>query len=262
MTLCYPRHDRPRKPVVGVLCCNEVHDRAIQAVATRFIQPLVQYAGVTVMLVPAVADAFDACSLVDRLDGLLLTGSRSNVCASRYGAGASAGPLDADRDEVALELAGRMIESGRSVYGICRGLQELNVLFGGTLTPTLDGDHHRQSDGLSYEDLFDHRHEVDLAPDGRLAETTVERRLSVNSVHHQGIDRLGGDLHVEAISREDGLIEAFSASPCGGQVLAVQWHPEWDAATCPASRAFFELIGTTLSAPRPATPIMPEIGTP
>ena len=249
MTLCYPRHERPRKPVVGVLCCNEVHERAIQAVATRFIEPLVNYAGVTVMLVPAVADAFDAASLVDRLDGLLLTGSRSNVCASRYGApGDDAALLDRDRDAVALELAGRMIESGRAVFGICRGLQELNVLFGGTLTQDLSGDHHRRSEGTSYEQLFDHRHDVDLVADGELAAATAEQRLTVNSVHYQGIGRLGDHLRVEAMSRDDGLIEAFSANPCGGQVLAVQWHPEWDAARCQASRAFFQLLGSAVGA--------------
>jgi len=251
MRLCYPRRARVCKPVVGVLCCNEVHERAIQAVATRFIEPLVTYSGVTVMLIPAVADAFDPASLIDRLDGLLLTGSRSNVAAARYGgAGAAGDLLDEDRDEVALELAGRMIESGRSVFGICRGLQELNVLFGGTLTSDLGGDHHRDAADLSYEGMFDHRHEVDLAPCGKLAGSTAQRRLSVNSVHHQGIDRLGADLHIEAISTEDGLVEAFSASPCGGQVLAVQWHPEWDAARRPASRAFFELIGAAVSAPQ------------
>lgn len=251
MTLCYPRHHRPRKPVVGVLCCNEVHERAIQAVATRFIEPLVKYAGVTVMLVPAVADAFDAASLVDRLDGLLLTGSRSNVCASRYGAaGSTSQMLDEDRDEVALQLAGRMIESGRSVFGICRGLQELNVLFGGTLTGELEGEHHRLLDDQSYEQLFDHRHEVDLMADGELASATAQRRLSVNSVHYQGVDRLGEDLRIEAVSREDGLIEAFSANPCGGQVLAVQWHPEWDASHCQASRSFFELLGATVGGQR------------
>lgn len=249
MTLCYPRHERLRKPVVGVLCCNEVHERAIQAVATRFIEPLVSYAGVTVVLIPAVADAFDAASLVDRLDGLLLTGSRSNVCGSRYGA-PSDDPalLDADRDEVALELAGRMIESGRSVFGICRGLQELNVLFGGTLKRDLDGDHHCRARDSSYEQLFDHRHDVDLKPHGWLAASTAERRLTVNSVHHQGVDRLGDDLRIEAVSSDDGLIEAFSANPCGGQVLAVQWHPEWDAAHCRTSRTFFELIGNAVGA--------------
>ncbi|WP_010183477.1 gamma-glutamyl-gamma-aminobutyrate hydrolase family protein [Sphingomonas sp. PAMC 26605] len=239
------------RPVIGVLCCNEVSERPIQAVATRFIEPLVTYAGVTVVLIPAVASACDAIALASRLDGLLLTGSRSNVAGMRYGvAEADTGPLDEQRDAVALELAARMIETGRSVFGICRGLQELNVLFGGTLTDAMPDHHHRGASGpIAYEDLFDHHHDVDLLAGGLLARTTDASRLTVNSVHRQGIDRLGEGLHIEARAADDGLIEAFSARPCGGDVLAVQWHPEWDAARIPASRAFFGLIGETLGNP-------------
>jgi len=239
------------KPVIGVLCCNEIADRPIQAVASRFVEPLARYSAATVMLVPAIAEALDAGALVGRLDGLLLTGSRSNVAAERYGGigGADEAPLDEQRDEVALALAARMIEAGRPVFGICRGLQELNVLFGGTLTGALDDGHHGGSAGdMAYEALFDHRHEVDLMPGGVLARATGNRRVSVNSVHRQGIARLGGGLCIEAVASDDGLVEAFSARPCGGDVLAVQWHPEWDADRQASSRAFFSLIGTALRA--------------
>lgn len=240
----------PGRPVVGVLCCNEVADRPIQAVATRFVAPLVDHAGVTVVLIPAVADACDALALTDRLDGLLLTGSRSNVAGSRYGAPqGEAHSLDEERDEVALQLAGRMIEAGRPVFGICRGLQELNVLFGGTLTGDLDGAHHRPHAAADdYEALFDHRHDIHLTSSGVLATATGTQRLSVHSVHRQGIERLGLGLAVEARATEDGLVEAFSARPCGGAVLAVQWHPEWDVGSSAASRAFFGLIGAAVGA--------------
>jgi putative glutamine amidotransferase len=144
-------------------------------------------------------------------------------------------------------LAERMIEAGRPVFGICRGLQELNVLFGGTLSRDLgEFSHHRDEDGLSFAELFDHSHDVALSQGGVLAAATGARRITVNSVHRQGIDRLGGGLSVEAVATDDGLTEAFSAQPCGGDVLAVQWHPEWDAARWPESRAFFQLIGTAL----------------
>ncbi|TXC72725.1 gamma-glutamyl-gamma-aminobutyrate hydrolase family protein [Sphingomonas ginsenosidivorax] len=231
-----------------MLCCNEVADRPIQAVATRFVAPLVRYAGATVLLVPAVADAIDVRSLAGRLDGLLLTGSRSNVAGARYGGvDATDDALDLDRDAVALELGGRMIDAGKSVFGICRGLQELNVLFGGTLTATLADGHHRPTaDETAYESLFDHVHDVTLNPGGLLAAAIAEPRVSVTSVHRQGIDRLGDGLSVEALSASDGLIEAFSARPCGGDVLAVQWHPEWDVADSAPSRSFFSLIGRSL----------------
>lgn len=237
-----------RKPVMGVLCCNEVFDRPIQSVASRFIAPLASLSGATVLLVPAVEEAFDAISLVDRLDGLLLTGSRSNVAGDRYGqARSGAGSLDTERDEVALTLAAHMIESGRPVFGICRGFQELNVLFGGTLAP-VDGDvHHRTpAPDLAFTDLFDHHHDVELTGGGLLSERIGTPRLAVNSVHGQGVDRLGGGLRVEAVACDDGLVEAFSARPCGAPVVAVQWHPEWQAAHRPEGRAFFRLIGEAL----------------
>ena len=249
---CCRSDDGPIKPVIGVLCCNEVADRPIQAVATRFVEPLVRYAGATVLLVPAVADAMDTRALAGRLDGLLLTGSRSNVAGARYGkADAADDALDLDRDAVAMELAGRMIEAGRPVFGICRGLQELNVLFGGTLTDTLaDGHHGQTEDATAYETLFDHTHDVALMAGGLLASAIERPSISVTSVHRQGIDRLGEGLRVEAHAASDGLIEAFSARPCGGDVLAVQWHPEWDVAASAHSRAFFALIGQSLALSR------------
>jgi putative glutamine amidotransferase len=242
------------KPIVGVLCCNEMADRPIQAVASRFIEPLSCIAGATVLLVPALADVLDAAALAARLDGLLLTGSRSNVAADRYGGSAATPPgrLDRERDAVALALAERMIGAGRPVFGICRGLQELNVLFGGTLSAELQpGSHHRPESDLPFDALFSHNHDVTLSAGGLLATATGCGTLTVNSVHHQGIDRLGAGLQVEAVSTDDGLIEAFSAKPCGAPVVAVQWHPEWNSASCPSGQAFFGLLGHALRGDAP-----------
>lgn len=240
---------RQRKPVIGVLCCNEYHDRPIQSVASRFIEPLARYANATALLVPALTDSLDAMSLVERLDGLLLTGSRSNVSARHYAGSCDGGSkTDEQRDDVALTLAAGMIEAGRPVFGICRGLQELNVLFGGSLV-TLDdaaGHHRSAQEELRFEELFDHFHEVDLSVGGILHNIANANRLAVNSVHQQGIDRLGSGLHVEAVATDDGLIEAISARPCGGDVLAVQWHPEWNVSQRPEGQSFFKLIGRSL----------------
>lgn len=235
------------RPVVGVMCCNQLIDeRDAQIVSSRFITPLAQISGVSVLLIPAIADA--VAGLADRLDGLLLTGSGSNVCSSRYG-----GPslpvgqtTDGRRDEVALSLAGRMIECGRPVFGICRGLQELNVLFGGTLATDVGAaGHHPAGDELPLDALFGHRHDVDLVAEGLLGGAMPARRINVVSVHRQGIDRLGAGLAVEAHA-PDGLVEAVSAHPCGGAVLGVQWHPEWDVASSRASQAFFALAGSLI----------------
>ncbi|MES2337075.1 MAG: gamma-glutamyl-gamma-aminobutyrate hydrolase family protein [Pseudomonadota bacterium] len=236
------------RPAIGVLCCNEQIDRPVQVVASRFVVPLGRLSDAVVFLVPALDGIGDVGGFVDRLDGLLLTGSRSHVAPHRYGGmdTIDAGCLDERRDAVALSLAGRMIERGRPVFGICRGFQEINVLFGGTLSAAICPSHRRDGGDAPYEEQFDHRHGVDLVADGALATATGERRLSVTSVHEQGIDRLGDGLTIEALASDDGLVEAISARPAGGDVVGVQWHPEWDVATSAPSRAFFAMIGRSL----------------
>ena len=237
------------RPAIGVLCCNEVVDRPVQVVASRFVAPLTTLSDAVVFLVPALGGLGDLQGFVDRLDGLLLTGSRSHVAPHRYGGADTVAKtcLDEDRDAVALALADRMIEGGRPVFGICRGFQEINVLFGGTLSADICcGRHMRDAGGAPYETQFDHEHDIALTADGRLAAAIGQQRVSVTSVHEQGIDRLGSGLAVEAVATDDGLVEAVSARPNGGDVVGVQWHPEWDVATSAASRAFFALIGRSL----------------
>jgi putative glutamine amidotransferase len=256
MPFFHPLPRTPTKPLIGVLCCNEVSERPIQAVASRFIEPLSRISGATVLLLPALPDSLDAAALAGRLDGLLLTGSRSNVAAARYGGACDDQHADLQRDEVALALSAAMIERGRPVFGICRGLQELNVLFGGTLTCASG---HQRDDSVPFEALFEHEHDVALAAGGLLAASTGLDRLTVNSVHEQGIDRLGSGLRIEATAADDGLVEAFSANPFGAPVLAVQWHPEWNADARPEGRAFFNLIGDALRAGAEAPTLRPNL---
>ncbi len=242
------------RPVLGIMCCNEFADRPVQAVSTRFLPPLAKLSGVSALIIPAMADCADIEALSQRLDGLLLTGSRSNVAGHRYGRAQARGPADEQRDEVALSLAGRMIERGRPVFGICRGFQELNVLFGGTLCDLDDGCHRAPAGPTDrYEDLFAHQHEVKLAERGRLAEASGLSRRRVSSVHEQGIDRLAAGLVVEAVATDDGLVEAFSAEGTGADILAVQWHPEIAAEQCPVNSAFYALIGQSLRRTAPET---------
>ncbi len=233
-----------RRPLLGVMCCNRSLDGGqAQVVATRFLEPLADLADVSVLLIPAVPEAVDANRYADLLDGLLLTGAYSHLAAHRYGGRGSDRDGDEGRDEVAFRLAGRMIEAGRPVFGICRGLQELNVLFGGSLAQDVGAaGHHRGDEHLPLAQLFDHHHEIEIVGDGVLGSRIGHGGHRVNSVHHQGIDRLGRGLKVEARA-PDGLVEAISAFPCGAPVIGVQWHPEWDVRSNPASRAFFGLVG-------------------
>lgn len=240
---------REKRPVIGVMCCNrDVDGRQSQAVANRFIQPLGTISGAAALLVPALPDVADIQRFSEVLDGLLLTGSPSNVAKDRYGMPVAAEDelIDRDRDEVSLRLAAAMIEAGRPVFGICRGFQEINVLFGGTLTDDAGahGHFHPKGEEAALPDLFGHKHDVEICADGLLSDYVAPGRIEVNSVHQQGVDRLGHGLTVEAFAPEDGLVEAVSARPFGAQVLGVQWHPEWHAAVSgPQNVGFFTRLG-------------------
>lgn len=207
---------------VAVLCCGRSIDgRGYQMVADRFISPIARASGMA-MILPAIPDAVDARQVALRCDALLMTGSCSNVSGSLYGGTSSERP-DHGRDTVALAVAEAMIEAGRPVLGICRGMQELNVLFGGTLEDLDPGIH---MDGSDWEDprVLAHRHDVDLSPGGVLSTRVGTTSVSVFSAHRQGISRLASGLSVEA-KAHDGLVEAFSCHP-RSSVMGVQWHPE------------------------------------
>ena len=149
-------------------------------------------------------------------------------------------------------LLEEMLKQGKPVFGICRGFQELNVFFGGSLRCDLGHEaagsipHHLPvHEETAFAQLFSLNHAVSIAPGGVLETVVGRRRVVVNSVHHQGVDRLGRGLRVEALA-DDGLVEAISWQEGGAAVLGVQWHPEWDLATDPVSQAIFDHFGRLL----------------
>jgi putative glutamine amidotransferase len=250
------------RPVLGVTCCNRVvEDEPSQTVVGRYLEAAMRHADAAALLVPALPGLMDADEVAERLDGLLLTGSISNVEPERYGEGGApdaAGPFDTGRDAMTAALIAAMVARRRPVFGICRGFQELNVALGGTLrrdtgrSPDLLP-HHASADA-DLEATFAHAHPVRLAAGGLLHGAIGKPFIVVNSVHYQGVGRLAPGLSVEARS-SDGLVEGFSARIDGAPLLAVQWHPEWDADNNPDSRAFFHLLGRALrGAPLAATP--------
>jgi putative glutamine amidotransferase len=233
------------RPVLGVTCCNrEFGGEVAQVVINRYVAAAMKFGDVAALLVPALPDLMSAREVAPRLDGLLLTGSPSNVEPGRYGeTDPAAGPFDPARDAMTFALIDAMVELKRPVVGVCRGFEEINVAFGGTLARGLTT--HHAPDGASLDDLFAFGHEVSLAPGGVLARAYGRDRLKVNSVHYQAVGRLGDGLTVEATA-PDGLVEAVSARPNGAPVVAVQWHPEWKADTSPDSQTFFALMGRLL----------------
>lgn len=213
------------RPVIAVVCCGgSLAGRDMQLLANRFLAPLAEVEA-TALLVPTMPTVVDAIAIASRCDGLLLTGSNTNVAPKRYGSAAAEIDADHGRDDVALGVADAMIGAGKPVLGICRGMQELNVLHGGTLTvlDDADGVHMKPSSDWTDAHVFDHEHEVDLVG-RRLRGLAGAARATVASIHRQGIGVLASDLSVEAVA-PDGIVEAFSGSH--GRVVGVQWHPEW-----------------------------------
>ena len=238
------------RPVLGVICCQRtVGSEPAQAVMERYIRAAMRYADVAALLIPSLPDLMSATEVAPRLDGVLLTGTPSNVAPHRYGAEQGDGPFDEGRDEIALAMVSEMIDAAKPVFGICRGFQEINVALGGSLrgdTSTSDDlIRHHAPDDASFDAMFEHRHPVTLQAGGMLASAYGKPALEVNSVHYQGIARLAEGLSVEALA-PDGLVEAYSARPNGAPLLAVQWHPEWGTENDPDSQAYFALLGKAL----------------
>lgn len=182
----------------------------------------VMNAGGSSILVPAIKDAVDIKAISQICDGLILTGSSSMVSPSRYGENHDEPNQDLERDAVSFSLAEAMIARGRPVLGICLGMQELNVLYGGSLQHLGNHGMHMRDADWKDSTIFDHIHEVEIIS-ARFGEME-NKRQSVISAHRQGIYRIGQGLNIAAVA-EDGLIEAITADP-EGRVVGVQWHAE------------------------------------
>lgn len=239
------------KPVVGIMACNRtVGPENAHAVMERYVRAAIVYGNCHALLIPPIVDGFSSGTITRHLDGLMLTGSPSNIGSRHYGQDSGEGPFDEGRDAVSLAMIECMITMGKPVFGICRGFQEINVVLGGSLRRDVGSGlgnrlAHHAPETASFDAMFDHVHPVELTPGGVLRDLYNRDHLQVNSVHYQGIDKLGEGLTVEAVA-PDGLIEAVSANISGSQVVGVQWHPEWHVDQNPESQAFFRLMGAAL----------------
>ena len=247
-----------RKPIVLVPACNRVLGQHPFHVAGKKYIDAVRLAGCTPLIVPTASineldDELD--SLLDLADGVLLTGSASNVHPSHFDEDVHDPelPLDPDRDAWTLPMIPRVLARGMPLFAICRGFQEANVALGGSLHQAVQevpGQHdHRAPSDASAELQYGLAHEVIVQRGGVLASVLDEPRIQVNSVHGQGVNRLATGLRVEALA-PDGLVEAFSVSDARGFNLCVQWHPEWRAASNPVSMRLLKAFGIACEAYR------------
>jgi putative glutamine amidotransferase len=240
------------KPLIGISCCVKafgIFAMPNHAASDHYIRVVDVEVGGLPVLIPAMGEAGDAAAFVQRIDGLLLTGSRSNVHPKFYEGPPHAPdtPEDPARDAMTLPLIRAAIEAGVPVLAICRGQQELNVALGGSLDQRIQDlpgrlDHSTPSDQANPRVRTGKAHRVAILPGSRLARIVGVTSLAVNSLHNQAICRLAPALKVEATA-PDGTIEGVSMPGARGFVLGVQWHPEYDHATDSASRAIFAAFG-------------------
>ena len=249
------------RPVVGVIGnAYRVENRfATQMVGERNLRAVADVAGALPLMFAGAPDITDIAALLDTVDGIVLTGARANGHPTRFRTEPDPRhePYDIHRDELALALSEACVARGIPLFGICRGLQEMNVAFGGSLHPEireLPGRmNHRMprlENGEIHPDptvVFADRHEVTLKPDGVFARLLGCETIRVNSLHGQGILELGKRVIVEGVA-EDGTIEAIRIADAPGFALGVQWHAEYDPQRNPINRKLFQAFGEALAA--------------
>jgi putative glutamine amidotransferase len=242
-------------PVIGIPACLAPRDGfASHQVGDKYVDSVIDGAGGLPLLIPALGPRLDFDAVLAELDGLLITGSLSNVEPHHYGGPAPRpdSPSDPARDATTLPLIRRALELAVPLLAICRGLQELNVALGGTLhqeVHELPGRFdHRSDKTVPLTERYHPVHPVRLAPGGVLEKLLDgARTIQVNSLHAQAIDRLAEGLAAEALA-SDGTIEAVSVENAPGFALAVQWHPEWRVLENPTSRRLFAAFGAACRA--------------
>jgi putative glutamine amidotransferase len=238
-----------QRPVIGIPADRRmIGAHPFHAVGEKYINAVVQAADCLPLLIPVLETPLDVAEILTRVDGIFFTGSPSNVEPHRYAGPASEpGTLhDPHRDATTLSLIPRAIATGVPVFGVCRGFQEMNVALGGTLHQRVQEvaglADHRENKDEPLDVQYAPAHDVTLEPGGLLEKLAGTSRIRVNSLHAQGIDRLGPDLGVEARA-PDGLIEAFRVKSAPAFALAVQWHPEWKVMSNEFSKALFAAFG-------------------
>ena len=215
----------------------------------QYLEAALSQARVLPMMVPAFGEQIDYDALLSRVDGVMLTGSKSNVHPSLYGGDASEanGPYDEARDATTMPLIRKAIERGVPLLAICRGIQELNVALGGTLATEIQDQpgmwDHRKPNVPERDHMYAIRQPVFVQKDTCIARYLgLSGEVQVNSLHRQAIGQTAPRLRVEATA-EDGTIEAVSVIDARNFAVGVQWHPEYWAETDAPSRALFSAFG-------------------
>jgi putative glutamine amidotransferase len=248
-----------RRPVVGVIGSAHLFEGKFtaQRVGERNLRAVADVAGALPLIFAGSPEITDIGALLDTVDGILLTGGRANVHPRRFGEKADPRyePYDEPRDALALPLIEVCVARGVPLFGVCRGMQEMNVAYGGSLHPEIrdlpgrmnhraprlpNGEFHPDA-----EVVFAERHQVRLTPGGVFAKLLGAETIQVNSLHGQGILKPGSRVVIEGVA-EDETIEAIRIDAAPGFALGVQWHAEYEAQRIAVNRTLFEAFGAAL----------------
>ncbi|NBF01107.1 gamma-glutamyl-gamma-aminobutyrate hydrolase family protein [Pseudomonas sp. Fl5BN2] len=240
-----------RLPLIGVTACSrQIGLHAYHISGDEYVQAVASAAHGVPVILPSLAELLSPSDILDGLDGILFTGSPSNIEPFHYQGPASAAGTahDSARDAATLPLLSAAVAAGIPVLAICRGFQEMNVALGGSLyqnvhevEPFMDHRHAEQPE-QPLDAWYAPAHELHIQAGGILAGLGLPQKMQVNSIHAQGVERLAPGLQVEA-QAPDGLIEAISIKGGKAFALGVQWHPEWQVSSNPHYLAIFRAFG-------------------
>ena len=251
------------RPIVLVPACTcDFGSHEYQAAQTKYVEAVAKGAGCAPLILPALGDGLELDTMLAVCDGIMLTGSASNVHPSHYDEEVLDPelPQDRARDATTMPLIRAAIRRGIPILAICRGFQEMNVALGGSLHQALHNVEglmdHRENPDLPIDEQYGTAHTVALVPGGVMARILGPEDIGVNSLHGQGVNVLASGLAIEARAA-DGVVEAFSVIGSPGFTLALQWHPEWGLADNPVSQQLFGAFGQACryylaARPRPA----------
>ena len=238
------------RPVIGVIANAHTinDDYHVQAAGEINLQAVRDATGGLPLIVPANPTLFDLDELRESCAGFIFTGGRPNVHPEEYGEEETEahGTFDRNRDRLVLPLIRACVAAGQPILGICRGFQEVNVAFGGSLYPEIRDlpgrDNHRMPPDGTLAEKFAMRHEITFTENGPFHRMVGAQKVMTNSLHGQGIKMPGDRIVIDGYA-PDGTPEAIFVKDAPGFTYSVQWHPEWQAAHDPVSRPLFEAFG-------------------
>jgi putative glutamine amidotransferase len=243
-------------PIVAVpMCVKHIDDQNFHTVGEKYLAAVIDGAGAYPLSFPALGAVLEPDALLGHVDGILFTGSPSNVAVHHYEGAADRpdSPQDPGRDAITLPLIRAAIAAQVPLLCICRGFQELNVALGGTLDTHVhvaEGRFdHRAPLNVPFEEMYGPRHNVTFQAGGKFARMFGKTETMVNSLHWQGIARPAERIEVEGRA-DDGVIEAVSLKDYAGFCLGAQWHPEFRVTENPDSMALFKAFGAAARARR------------